>query len=485
MKTSSAATTVEVLLVFLLLAAGPAVTTAAPASTLDQARAKLAAGEVGEAARLAEAAVRSARRNPQAHVVFASVLLYQGKVAEAERSFEFALALDPSVRGEVGEAFVAAVRHVAATSGVEEAEELLSQALGFDPELREPAVEALFVDALRRYRAGEATGEGLLAHWTSRFPDFTPTTEEDLFSFAAYHEAQGRPSEAAALYARCAAGFPEGELGRRATEVLQPRRVALDRRLSVSCSARLFVELRGLVLGFDSTIAELAFAWVSEDRAGVPAKALHLLPDTRMETNGGAAAPAVFAAGGTRRQTPRIDLQTDRVHQVELTFPPVARDEERIDLFIANDSCGTSGRRGRYSLDFRAIPLSTTPTAGGAERDRDRELAIPVFHLHDYFVTTGHCEGTLHLSPQGIAYRSDWHTVELPCELIEEVVEGRDAIADPLQRFGQAGIVPTLLIKGPGLTRRGREKMMTWQFLAVDGTPPALLLAKDPCRSAR
>ncbi len=471
-------------LLVLLLAIGSVPAHGAQTSSLDQAREALESGRVEEAHRLADAALQRAPRNPQAHLVFGSALLLQGRRDEAEKSFEFALALDPSVEPELGRAYLRAAEHFLDASELETAEAYALRAAEHDPELEGRGVEMLFADALARFRAGDDAGDALVGRWLSRFPDYVPRSEEEIFVLASYHEASGKRQKAARLYARCAEEYPEGELGGRAAELLLSRKVTIDRLVSVPCSARLFVKLRSIELGYDATRVAVSFVWVSDDRANVPKQRLRLLNESRIEAGGGETLPIQIGTGRSRRGK-SLELSADTLHHVNLKFPPVSRDRETITLVLENDLCGTSGRRGRYALRFAALPTSNA-TAGGADGSGARTQKVPALHLHNYFIAAGRCTGTLIFSPDGITYRADRHGFELLCEDVIHVAPRRKFIAeDPFDRIGQTGEVPTLEIKGRVTTDKGERKTETWRFLAEDGTPPVLLRSKNPCRNGR
>jgi hypothetical protein len=470
------------LITVLCIAAWP---TLASSTSLEEARAKLETGRIEDAARLAETALRRSPRDPHAHILVGTILLVRGKNGEATKSFEFALALDPDVREEVGRAHLAAVRHFVAAANADAAEAALEGAAEHVSELRDEGVATLYADALARYRGGDAASGELLARWRSRFPDYSPHAEEDLFTLAVYHEAEGRRPEAAQLYRRCAAEYPEGELGRRAAELLRPQRVALDLWRAVECGQKLFVGLRSVVRGYDATQVELSFAWVSADRSRAPVGTLHLLSESSMETEEGESLSLLADETGRRRAGRQLDLESDREHRVVLQFPPLPRDWERATLVLANDSCGSRKSGGDYELRFPEVLLATsseTPAPGASGEAVPSEIAV--LHVHDYFLAAGLCSGSLVFTAQGISYRSDGHAFELSCEDVLRVTEGRkDILIDPGGRFGQIGIVPTLMVEGRELAKKGKVKTVTRHFLASDGMPPALLLAKNLCRS--
>lgn len=456
----------------------------AQSSSLDQAREALDSGRVEDAHRLAEAAIQRNPRNPRAHLAFGSALLLQGRRDEAEKSFEFALALDPSVEPELGRVYLRAAEHFLHASELEMAEAYALRAAEHDPELEGRGVEMLFADALARFRAGDDAGDALLGRWLSRYPDYVPRAEEEIFALARYHEASGKRQEAARLYARCAEEYPEGELGLRAAELLEPRKLTIDRLVSVPCAAELFVKLRSIELGFDATKVAVSFVWVSEDRTDVPSKDLRVLPESRIETGDGETVP-IQTGDGRRRAVKSLKLPTDTLTHITLEFLPVPRGQRAISLVLENDLCGTSGRWRRHELRFADLSLAS-PEAGAADGSGVRTQKVPALHLHNYFIAAGRCTGTLIFSPDGISYRAGRHGFELRCDDVIHVAPRRKFIAeDPLSRIGQTGEVPTLEIKGRVTNKKGERKTETWRFLAEDGTPPVLLRSKNPCRDER
>lgn len=474
-------------LVLLLLSLGslPAPVFPAQASIFERVRTEVEAGRVDEAHKQAEAAVRRSPRSPQSHLALGTVLLAQGKTGEASKSFEFALALDPDVRLQVGEAYLAAVRRFSA-SNPDSAEACLTRAAQFDPELLKAGIEALFDDAFARIRAGDKDGRQLLSRWLTRFPDFEPSSEEDLFALAGYYEAEGKLSEAAATYGLCARTYPDGELGKRAAGLLRSRTMVVDRILSVPCAAQLFVVVRSLELSLTRSRANLSLVWVAEDRAGEPSRNLRLLPESRLETPSGESLAVVTGTGGSGVVGRNLELQTDAGKRLTLDFPPVPRGEMRADLVLENDVCGTSGRWGHHAIRFSDLPVFDSPIIPGQDLAGPREAEVSVVHIHDYFLAAGRCSGTLRFSTDGISYVSGPHGFELPCEDVIRVGLGSKTItSDPLGRIGEVGTVPTLLIEGRTVTKRGKPKTETWHFLAENGTPPVLLLSKNLCPSAR
>lgn len=454
---------------------------AAQSSSLEQARTRLESGQLEEAHRLAEAALRENPRNPRAHLVQGSVLLLQGRDAEAEKSFEFALALDEGLRSELGRTYLLAAKRTAGASNLSRTEAYLSRAFELVPQLRTEGIEAVLSDGLARYSAGEVEGKSLVQHWLSRFPDYVPGNERDLFSLATYHREVGKLAEAKALYTRCAKEFPEGELGRRASKLLGSRKVAVERLLSAPCSEKLFVKLRGLELGFDSTRVKLSLVWVSGDRSNEPLVDLRISPNSRIETSGGATLELASDNGG--HSGPEIKMRTDALYHLTLDFPPVPRDQlhRLVTLVLANNKCGTSGRWGNYSFRFADLSLE-----GGQMNRRSEETKVPVSHYHEYFVAAGRCSGTLALSPKGISYRSQRHGFDLPCEdIIRVVPEIKYVSEDVLERFDRTGHLPMILIEGRIVTKKGKEKTETWRFLTHSDTHPVLLLSENMCPRSR
>lgn len=469
-------------LVILSLSSASSPTLWAQSPSFEQVREKLESGQLEEARRLAEASVRRSPRNPRSHLAFGTVLLFQGKAAEASKSFEFAAALDPAIRPQVGEAYLAAARAFAEPDP-DRAQGLLTRAAEYDPALRQQGLEAFFGDAFERLRAGDETGRRFLSQWLARFPEHEVGGEEDLFTLAGYYEAEGRLKEAADAYARCAEQYPEGELGRRAAELLEPRRVRFDRLLSMPCAGKLFVVLRSLDLGLTSSQAEVSLVWVSEDRGGAAVRSLRLLPESRIEPALGEALPAVSGEPGSVIGTV-VDLRTDTEYHISMEFPPIARDQKRVSLVIENDACGTGGRWGRHALRFTGLPIAGDAVEPGRDAEALQATEVAVFHIHDYFLAAGRCSGTLRFSPEGISYRSGPHSFELSCQEVIGVVQSSKTLApDLLGRTEEVGTVPTLLVQGHGLTRKGKPKTEAWHFLAQDDTPPVLLLAKNLCRS--
>jgi len=450
-------------------------------SSLEQARARLKSGQLEEAHRFAEMALRENPRNPRVHLLLGSVLLLQGQDAEAEKSFEFALALDQGLRPELGQSYLLAAER---SSDLSRTETYLSRAFEYDPQLRPEGIEAVLSDGLARYSAGEVGGKSLVQHWLSRFPDYVPGDERDLFSLATYYREVGKLAEAKALYTRCAKEFPRGELGQRASKLLQPRRVTIDRILSAPCSEKLFVKLRGLELGFDSTRVELSLVWASGDRSNEPIVDLRISPNSRIEISGGAILELASDNGGHSGR--KINMRTDALYHLTLDFPPVPRDQQQITLVLANNRCGTSGRWGSYVFRFADLSLEGPVPGTKLVNSRSEEKQIPVFHYHDYFVAAGRCSGTLTLSPEGISYRSQRHGFDLPCEdIIRVVPEIKYVSEDVLERFDRIGHLPMILIEGRVVTKKGKEKTETWHFLTHSDTHPVLLLSKNPCHRGR
>lgn len=449
--------------------------------TIEQARAKLEAGQIAQALALAERAVRQSPRDPQAHLTFGSVLLRQGRHGEAEKSFEFALALDPAVGSELGPIYLSAARHLAMGPDPDRAEILLARAIELDPQGASSGAEMLVRDALARFQAGEPDSRALLARWVARFPKHTPSGEADLFHLASFHEAEGRLGEAGKLYARCAAEYPDGELGSRASQLLTTRRVRLERLQSTSCEGRLFVSLDALEYGFATIRASITLVWASEDRYQKPSRRFRWLPETRLETGTGSALTAVSALGPAPVLDREIELRSDREHRITIEFPAAPQNQELARLVLENDSCGTTGNWRRRALHFADLAEagSGVKTAGGMQ---DGAIEIPVHHIHNYIIPGSSCSGTLRLTSESISYLSGSHGFQLPCSDLLGFYQSLPASDQPFPHFGDARDGPLLIVRGTATTKRGKDKTKLWRFQDADGSPPVLLMRKNLCR---
>jgi len=461
----------------LVLGLLPTQGTFAKSSTLDQALARLEDGQVAEAHRIAEAALARNPRNPEAHLVLGQVLLDEGQSDKAAKSFEFALALDPKAQSRVAEAYLAAMRRALAQGSSDRAETYLAKAGAFDAGLRDAGIKLLFDDALARVQANDPKGAQLLERWLSRFPDFTPTSEQGLFTLAHYYEASGSLDEAARYYRKCAEDFPDGTLGHRAAERLASRRVRVHQLLSADCpagSGRLFVQLRDLELSYGATKAEVSLIWSTAGRSGDPGPTLTILSSSQIQVAGGAAV-------GMNDRGVRVALSNDAERRATLTFPPVNPAANHLSLSIAENLCGEGAYRGHHAFRFKDISLDASQNV-----QLNPVRAVPVFHIHEYFVATGSCSGTLRFEPDRISFVSDEHSVDLPCADIVRIARGsKELSTDIFGRLGETKTVPTLLIKARITTKRGKQKVKTWQFLAQDGTPPVLLLSDNLCPTGR
>jgi hypothetical protein len=447
------------------------------ARALQQGRKSLDAGRLSEAHRLAEQAIQVDPRNPQAHLLLGSVLLAEGKLVEASKSFEFAVALDRNLRFEVGRSYLAAIHRAVAASDPDRALSCLEQAKQVAPGLQRKGVEILFDDAFSRFRAGDAEGAKLLGRWLAKFPDYTPGREEDQFALARYLEANGERSAAARLYAECARRDPDGELGQRAKRILQSRSVRVGRQLDAPCGDRIFVVLRDLELDFDATKADLSLVWVSGDRSRKPQRSFSIQEDSKIETADGKSLSVLDGQGPGDVVGRDLELRSDEEHRVALRFPPVPGDAETISLDLVDDACGRGGRWGRHTLRFSDISLSA-----GEEPLKPSTEEVAVDHLHHHLGMFGKCSGTLRFTPEQISYLSGSHSFDLPCRDVVRIGLGSVERAKlSLSDFKNLGAVPTLLIEGRVATRRGKVKTETWNFVAQDGTPPVLLLDENLC----
>jgi hypothetical protein len=268
--------------------------------------------------------------------------------------------------------------------------------------------------------------------------------------------------------------------------------VTVDQLVSAPCARTLFVKLRKLELGYDSTKVRIALVWVSENRESTTTKAFRVSSESRIETADGQKFPLVVPKRAHRGAAQQIELQTDTLHQLTLEFPPLPHDQHQANLVLVNDLCGTSGRWGHRTIRFKEVPLGYASVVGAAATDAQSPLApvreeIAVVHVHDYFLVAGQCSGTLRFSADRISFRSQGkHSFELPCEAVVRVRPATKIIVeDPLGQFEETGEIPTLSIKGRIRNKRGKWKNETWHFLAQNGLPPVLLMSKNRCSGGR
>jgi tetratricopeptide (TPR) repeat protein len=466
--------------------------------SVERAESAMATGNVAEAKQIAESALRANPRNPNLHLMLGRVRLAEGNLGEAEKSLDFALALDGNLREEVARAYFQAITRRLSVGDLDLADEFLKRAVYHEPNIKGEGIGLLYADAIKRLRLDDPLGKVMLDRWLSAYPGYSNDSEDFLFYIAQYFEVEGKRAWARVHYEKCAGLYPDGDLGKQAAQILRPRVLRVNTIRNAPCNnGRLFTTLERLEFSYETTKAVLSWFWSSENRRDLE---IRVRSGTKLIGNSGREYAVDFQQHERVLVEQDVTLRSDVGLKFALFFPAVERNELSVTLALLNSRCGETEQRWGSEHEFRFADIllnwSESTEAGLPEPIADgnsiqtgepmqgaapgRGYEVSVVHIHDYFLATGTCLGRLRFEHDRIVFDSGNHAFELACADVFSVLVGSKGIW-----ITQADLesVSTVKIEGRMTNKKGKPVAKTWHFLAQDQTPPTLIVGQNLCRS--